>query len=214
MQLISAWSGGKDSCYALMLALAEQSHKLAVLHTMMNENGRISRSHALPLWLLQQHASALQVAHCATPATWGDYESVYIDTLKNLKQRHATDAVVFGDIDIQSHRDWEEKVCTASEHEALLPLWQRARKDLVYDMIDSGIHAIITSCNTYLGEDFLGRVISRELVADLEEKGVDVCGENGEYHTLVLDCPLFTEAISLPPYEKCTHEHYCFLTWE
>lgn len=213
MKLISSWSGGKDSCYALMQALKEQPSTLAVLLTMMNESGKVSRSHGIAQSLLAQQAHALSVPLSLVAATWHDYEAQFISTLKQLKHTYHTHAVVFGDIDIQPHRAWEEKVCAASQQQAVLPLWQQDRKALVHAMIDSGIHAIITSCHADLGESFLGRTLSKDLVAEMEEKGVDVCGENGEYHTLVLDCPLFASAITLPEYKKQRHENYWFLTW-
>jgi len=212
MRLISSWSGGKDSCYALMLALA-QGNTLHALLNMMNENGEVSRSHGLPLSLLQQQAKALAVSLLGVPATWNAYEESYIKALGELKITHNAGGVVFGDIDIESHRAWEEKVCNANHLKALLPLWQQDRKELVYAMIDSGIKAIIVSCNTHLGETFLGREITRELIVELEQKGVDVCGENGEYHTAVTYCPLFLEPLKVPSYTKKTYKDYCFINW-
>ena len=59
------------------------------------------------------------------------------------------------------------------------------------------IVAIIVSCNDHLGQDFLGKIINAETIIELENKGVDVCGENGEFHTVVLDCPLFARPIEV-----------------
>jgi len=212
MKIISSWSGGKDSCYALFLAL-KKGHRLEVILNMMNENKKVSRSHGIALEILQEQAKSLGVPLYGVPATWGDYEKNYIKALQHLKTKFNTEAVVFGDIDLQPHKDWEEKVCAEVNLEALLPLWQQNRKELVYEMIDSGITAMIVSCNKQLGEPFLGRIITKGLVDELESIGVDACGENGEYHTLVLDCPLFSKPISLPKYKKQTHENYCFITW-
>lgn len=212
--LLCSWSGGKDSCYALMLALSSGQHNLKAVMTMMNENNLVSRSHALPYSILQQHAQQLKVPLVTANATWDDYENEFIATLKTIKKEHATQVMVFGDIDIIYHKEWEEKVCHHSGHTALLPLWQRARKPLVLDMIDAGIEAIICSCNMQLGTRFLGRTINHELVEELEQLGVDVCGENGEFHTLVINCPLFSNGINLPKHTKAIHNDYCFLVWE
>ena len=97
--------------------------------------------------------------------------------------------------------------------EALLPIWQRDRKELVWQMIDAGIEALIVSCNAVLGESFIGRIITRDLVEVLEEKGVDACGENGEYHTAVINCHLFNHRIQLPSYTKACHKDYWFAQW-
>jgi diphthamide synthase (EF-2-diphthine--ammonia ligase) len=81
-------------------------------------------------------------------------------------------------------------------------------------MLSAGIETMIVSCNTVLGEGFLGKMIDESLIPELESQGVDVCGENGEFHTLVINCPLFKNRILLPPYHKVKHEEYWFLQWE
>ncbi|RPE08293.1 diphthine--ammonia ligase [Chitinophaga lutea] len=210
INVIASWSGGKDSCFALMQAV-QQGHSPVALLNVLNENGRISRSHGLPTSILQQQADALDLPLHTVASSWQDYEKNFIATLKTTADEHAAQAVVFGDIDLQPHRDWEEKVCAAAGLKALLPLWQQERKMLVYRMLQEGIRCMIVSCNTHLGEDFLGRVMDDVLIAELEEKGVDVCGENGEFHTVVLDCPLFATPVQLPPFTKVRHEDYWFL---
>lgn len=208
-----SWSGGKDSCYALLLSIAKGLIPRAILN-MMNEDGKISRSHGLPASLLNQQAAALGLPLIAIPSTWEDYQANFITALKKLKVAYAIEAMVFGDIDLQEHRDWEEMVCAAAGLSAILPLWQRDRKELVLEMLDRPIEAIIVSCNEVMGPRFLGRTIDRSLVAELEAIGVDPCGETGEYHTLVLNCPLFTHRIDIPPYTTTNHNGYHFIQWE
>ena len=213
MNISCSWSGGKDSCYALMLALRQQ-HQLKAVVNMMNENGVISRSHGLPKKVLQQQADALQVPLIAQPTSWNDYQMHFIDTLQKLKNEFSVDAMVFGDIDLQEHRDWEEMVCAKAQLQAMLPIWKRDRAELVQQMLDEEIEAMIVSCNTQMGERFLGKTISATLVVELENLGVDVCGENGEYHTVVINCPLFKKRIELPGYTTVLHENYWFLQWQ
>lgn len=208
-----SWSGGKDSCYALMQAI-QQGNQLKTLVNMMNENGRISRSHGLPLSILQQQASAMDVPVIATPTSWNDYKFHFVNMLQQIKEQYKVEAMVFGDIDLQPHRDWEEMVCAEAGLTAMLPLWQQDRRALVNQMIQNGIEAIIVSCNTQMGESFLGRTINYELVDELEKAGIDACGENGEYHTVVVNCPLFSQPVQLPSCEKVQHENYWFLDWK
>ena len=213
MKVLSSWSGGKDSCYALMKAV-EQGLQPTVLLNMMNENGKVSRSHGIPLSILQQQAKQMQVPLVAIPATWSEYEKNYISTLLDIKEKYQIEGVVFGDIDLEPHRAWEEKVCNAANLKAFLPLWQKDRVDLVYQMIDAGIETMIVSCNLQMTEKYLGRMMTKELVIELQEKGIDPCGENGEFHTLVIYCPLFKSKINVPEFRKVTYENYCFLVWE
>jgi diphthine-ammonia ligase len=213
MRVLSSWSGGKDSCFALMKA-AEQGLKPTVLLNMMNENGKVSRSHGIPFSVLEQQAKQIGVPLVAVPASWNDYEKNYIAILHDIKKQYEIEGVVFGDIDLEPHREWEEKVCNAAELKAFLPLWQQDRVNLVFQMIDSGIETMIVSCNLEMGEAYLGKIVTKELALELQQKGIDACGENGEYHTLVLNCPLFKEKIILPKYQKQKYEKYCFIVWD
>lgn len=212
MKLLSSWSGGKDSCYAFIKEI-EKGHQPVALLNVMNENGKISRSHGITLAILEQQAKAMNLALETCKASWENYEETFINKLKEVKNKHQLEAAVFGDIDIESHKAWEEKVCNAAQLNPLLPLWQGNRRQLVIDMINKGIKAIIVSCNTTLGKGFLGREIDLTILDELEVLGVDCCGENGEYHTLVVDCPIFKNPINLPSYQKVQHENYCFITW-
>jgi diphthine-ammonia ligase len=77
-------------------------------------------------------------------------------------------------------------------------------------MLASGIETMIVSCNAIMGERFLGKILTTELIDELEALGVDACGENGEFHTLVLNCPLFNNKIEVTVNEKLLHENYWF----
>ena len=213
MNFVTSWSGGKDSCYAMMQAI-KQGLIPKVLLNMMNENGKISRSHGLPLSILNQQAQKMQLPIETVPATWGDYEEKFITILKSLKAKFDLEAAVFGDIDLQAHRDWEEKVCQAASLKAVLPLWQQDRIALVNEMIENGIETMIVSCNTIMGESYLGKILTKELALELLEKGIDPCGENGEFHTMVINCPLFSDKITLPAFTTTVHNDYCFVVWE
>jgi diphthine-ammonia ligase len=134
----------------------------------------------------------------------------FTNALKELKEGFNGSHAVFGDIDLQAHRDWEEKVCANAGLYALLPLWKQERRALVIQMLEAGIQTIIVSCNELMGERFIGQPITPALVDELELSGIDACGENGEYHTLVLDCPLFTSRIDVNVVEKVKHEGFWF----
>ena len=213
MNFVTSWSGGKDSCYAMMQSIL-QGFIPKVLLNMMNENGKVSRSHGLPLSILNQQAQKMGLPLEGIPATWGDYEAKFIAVLKMLKAKYDLEVAVFGDIDLQPHKDWEDKVCAAASLKAILPLWQQDRIVLVNQMLENGIVTMIVSCNTMMGEQYLGKILTKELAQELHEKGIDPCGENGEFHTLVLNCPLFSGAIELPAFTKITYENYCFIVWE
>jgi len=209
MSFLCSWSGGKDSCYAMHMAL-DKGYKPSVLLNVLNEFGDRSRSHGIPKDILETQADSMKLPIHFFESTWNDYEKLYIKNLKSLTNMYNLKSAVFGDIDIQSHREWEEKVSMAAGLKAILPIWQQSRKQLVLDMIDYGIEAIIVSCNKTLGPDFLGRTIDQELIKDLEALDVDACGENGEYHTLVTNAPLFSQRLNVQVIGKETSSNYNF----
>jgi diphthine-ammonia ligase len=207
-----SWSGGKDSCYALMLAKA-MGYVPVVLLNMMNENGRISRSHGLSHEILNRQAHEAGLPLVTIPSSWEYYEKNFIDILIQMKSEYNLHGMVFGDIDIQVHRDWEEKVCKKADIEAILPLWKKERNELATEMIAAGIESMIVSCNSNLGEEFLGKFYNIELIRQLDHSEIDACGENGEFHSLVINCPLFKNRIHIPEYTKNTHRDYWFINW-
>jgi len=207
--LVCSWSGGKDSCYALMQAIY-LGYTPKVLLNVLNEEGKISRSHGIPANILRTQASLAALPIHLISSSWQDYEKYFTNALNELKEKYQLTYAVFGDIDLQAHRDWEEKVCASSALSAVLPLWKQDRRTLVNRMLESGIETMIVSCNEVMGEKFIGRVIDTRLVDELESLGVDPCGENGEYHTLVLDCPLFSERLNASVSNVLYHEHYWF----
>ncbi len=209
MNFLCSWSGGKDSCYAYYKAV-EQGYGPTVLLNVMNEFGDRSRSHGITKEILEAQANAMGVPIHFFNSTWKDYEENYIENLKQLAKTFPITHAIFGDIDIESHRAWEEKVAQAANLKAVLPLWQGNRKQLVLDMIATGLEAMIVSCNQCLGPEFLGRTIDEALIDDLENKGVDVCGENGEFHTLVVNAPFFKHRIEVEIVEKKQSSNYNF----
>lgn len=206
---LCSWSGGKDSCFALMQAI-NSGYKPEVLLNVLNEEGKISRSHGIPAAILEAQANAAGVPIHLMSSSWADYERNFTAALQTLKEQYALTHAVFGDIDLQPHRDWEEKVCGNAGLIAVLPLWQQDRRQLVSQMLDAGIETMIVSCNEVMGERFLGKIITPALVDELEQLGVDACGENGEFHTLVLNCPLFSRGIHVDVMDTVKHESYWF----
>jgi uncharacterized protein (TIGR00290 family) len=196
MRSICSWSGGKDSVLALQLAMDQGATPVA-LFTMLDESGKRSRSHGLPLHILEAQASALGLPLITRSATWDNYTDRFIEGLKQCVLAGG-EACLFGDIDIESHRQWCEAACVAAGISASLPLWQRPRRELLAEFLQRGYTArIVVVRNTKMSPIFLGRRLDQGLVAELEVLEVDACGENGEYHTVVTDGPLFSKAIRL-----------------
>lgn len=185
-----SWSGGKDSCLALWRAV-QRGARLASLVTMLTEDGQRSRSHGLPLVVLQAHADAIGVPLLSRAASWDNYESAFVDLLREAKGLGAA-AAVFGDIDIPRHRQWEEDVCAQATLRAELPLWQEDRLSLLAEFWAAGFQCrIVVAREGVVDHPYLGRMLDAPTAAELAGAGIDACGENGEFHTLVTGGPLF-----------------------
>ncbi len=194
MKAFCSWSGGKDSCLALGRAI-KNGYEITHLLTMFDETGIRSRSHSVSLEVMRAQADALGLELVAPSASWQSYEPVFIEELKRLKAQNF-DHAIFGDIDLQAHRNWEEKVCAAAGVEAVLPLWNENRMDLVNEFWREGFRSVVICVNEkYLDKSFCGRVFDEKFVKDLPE-GVDACGENGEFHTFVFDGKIFKNPVS------------------
>jgi uncharacterized protein (TIGR00290 family) len=186
---LCSFSGGKDSCLALWRA-QQQGIDVRTLLVMFEESGERSRSHAIPLAVIERQAQALGLSLLTRGAGWQSYESVFTDALRSLRAT-GHEAAVFGDIDLQAHRDWEERVCAAAGITPVLPLWGCDRMALAREVMEAGFRAVVVCVDgRYLGDEFCGREYNASFLSDLPA-GVDACGENGEFHTFVFDGPNF-----------------------
>lgn len=210
---LTSWSGGKDSAYAFWCASQHGATPVGLLN-MLAETGERSRSHGLPPSVLQAQAAALGLPIAFGQAGWNDYEQVWVAQTEHLAASTCATHVVFGDIDLEAHRDWEEQVCSQAALSAWLPLWQQPRLKLLEDMLHIGMQALIVSARADC-IDVLGETLSPAVIRSLTERGVDACGENGEYHTCVTHMPHFKHAITLTHGDKrISPEGYGFLSVE
>ncbi len=204
-----SWSGGKDSCFALYRAIREGC-LVRLLFTMLSEEGNGSRSHGLSIDILKAQSQALGIPLVSGAATWDGYEEQFTLALKRFRDSGIRTGV-FGDIDIEGHREWVERVCASTGMEAYLPLWRSPRRDLLNDFLEKGFKAILVSVKDgTLDRDLLGRVLTKDLVREIEGCGVDASGEQGEFHTVVTAGPLFSGEVRLDLGNQAFHDGYWF----
>jgi len=209
-KFFTSWSGGKDSCLALHRAFTAGA-KPACLLTILSEDGIRSRSHGLRKDVLEAQASAMGIPMLLKCATWAEYESIFVDALQEIS-RQGIKSGVFGDIDFPPHLEWEQKVCSQTDMTAYLPLWECARETLLDEFLALGYKAmIVTVKEEKLDRKFLGKIIDRDMIAEFQKIGIDPCGENGEYHTLVVDGPLFKKPLPIETGACQEHAGYCMI---
>lgn len=191
-----SWSAGKDSMLALVLARSTGLRIDSYL-TVCEPDGT-SKSHALPPALVQAQVDALGGRWWPVRTDGEGYAAAFGDALRALRGAGHTH-MVFGDIDLQAHRDWIEPRCLAAGLQPVFPLWGRGRAELAAEVIRRGIRARLVCVDTrWLDSSYAGAAYDEALLARLPE-GVCPCGEGGEFHTFVWDGPGFSAPLMLQP---------------
>ncbi len=208
--VFASWSGGKDSCLALHRAVQAGASPSALL-TLFIEGGDRSHSHGLRRAVVEAQAAAMDLPLVARAASWAGYESAFENALAELRES-GVQGGVFGDIDLEDHRAWVERVCARAGLTAWEPLWGAARLDLLREFIDDGFRATVVSLKDgLLSPALLGRELDWDLIAEFEAAGIDVSGEKGEYHTVVTGGPLFSRPLAIKPKDRVLRSGYWFL---
>jgi diphthine-ammonia ligase len=190
-----SWSGGKDSCAALIRARA--SFDIVAMVTMFDEEAARSRSHGLRPEVLAAQADRLGLRRITGRCTWETYDAAFSKALASVAAEGLTH-VIFGDILFDEHRRWAERMCEPHGLTAVEPLFGCSTEVLFEEWVASGADALIVTARCeFLDETWLGRPLRRELLSAFTRLGVDPCGERGEYHTVVTNSPLFDAPLRL-----------------
>ena len=195
-KFVLSYSGGKDCILALYRKIEQGDIPVALLTT-VKKSSEETWTHGLSFDLLEQVSKSLELPIIYAQCDVSEYEDVFEEKLREAKKMGAT-TVIYGDIDIELHRQWDIDRATNAGLDYELPLWQADREEVVHEFIDNGFKAVIKKVNLEnMNGDFLGKVLDRELIKEIKKTGSDACGENGEYHTFVIDGPLFNSPIEL-----------------
>ena len=201
-----SWSGGKDACVAFHRARTEFDFAVAI--TMMDESGERSRSHGLRRDVMQAQVHALGLEWLTRGCSWDSYEATFIDALHEARRRGVTH-LVCGDILYPEHRAWVEKACGAANLTAVEPIFGTPTIEVYREFLAIGGAAHIVAIEaSKLAPDWLFRQLDEASLPLFEELGVDPCGENGEYHTLVTNCPAFSGPIAVEPGDRVSRSGY------
>lgn len=192
------WSSGKDSALALYKILKDPEFEIHCLLTSVSEQFQRVSMHGVRIELLKQQAKSigllLEIMQIPEMPTMEAYESVMENTLEKLKKQGLTHSV-FGDIFLDDLRKYREDKLAIMGLIGVFPLWKVPTHDLIQEFIVLGFKTIVVCVNErYLDKSFVGRVIDQDFINDLPEN-VDVCGENGEFHTFTFDGPIFAKPI-------------------
>ncbi len=193
-----SWSGGKDGCFACYKAIQE-GFEVTNLLTMMKDEFT-SNFHLIRADILDAQAAAIGIPIIKKETTLEAYDEDFKSALKQLKDS-GVEALVTGDIrEVSGHEEgWLTRICREVGLKTWKPLWMGDTKKIFRDYLDSGFKAIVVRTKLdLLRASWLGRQLDEKFFDDIMTLGnIDPCGENGEYHTLVIDGPIFNQSIKI-----------------
>jgi diphthine-ammonia ligase len=198
VKVFSSWSGGKECALATYKAISQGQEVLYLLN-FISEDGERSRSHGIKASVLALQAEAIGIPLIQIKTSWENYEENFKKVVRKLKDK-GIEGGVFGDIDLEEHREWVERVCREVGIKAFLPLWGIEAEELIEELLKLNFKAIVVA--TRLEENLPGRVLDKALVRQFSKLGSHPCGENGEYHTFVTDGPIFRKALKVTRGER------------
>ncbi len=205
MKAAALFSGGKDSLYSVYLAEKQGvtvEHLITLLPNLPWPSPHAENIEALKI-LAKSMGKHLTIVDFKI-------EGAFIEALKSLE----VDALVAGDINVEAHLAGLKDVCNKTGLELLEPIYGRDTSELFHELFSLGFKALITGVNLkFLGEEWLGFVISEETDAEFLSKigNVDPLGENGEFHTLVLECPLYAKSFKVNSAKKKVAKDMAYL---
>ena len=206
-----SWSGGKDSCFACYKAM-EAGYKVSHLANTISKDYSRVRFHGVEARVIQDQAKAIGIPLLQKKTGAETYEKEFKENIKPVLS-FGVRGLVLGDIHLQDCLEWANKVCKSLGIKAIEPLWGLDPEQIFLDFIASGFEAVVVSTQAnLLGKEWVGRKLNERFLNDLKSLGnIDICGENGEYHTLVTDGPIFKQKIDIKRSREVLRENYWFL---
>jgi len=207
-KVVVSWTGGKDCCFACYKVISEG---FDVSHLLNFRDMKRSGSHEINPELLSAQSQAIGIP--ILQIDFMSYEQEFKKVIRNLNESGAgIEGAVFGHI--ETHKNLVDRICSDLDIKLILPLWKRDSEQTITDFIDAGFETIVYSAKADLfDKEWLGRKIDKRFLSDLHSfnSAVDPCGEYGEYHTFVIDGPLFKNKLRIVDSEKILKDGYWFL---
>jgi diphthine-ammonia ligase len=209
MILAGSWSGGKDSCLACYKTIKE-GHQIRYLLNFISDQYKRCCFHGIEANLIHLQAELIGIPLIQKEVSpdMEKYETEFKAAVSELKTK-GIEGMVFGDIYLEEHRDWVERVCHDLEIVPIEPLWNNSPLKTAEEFIDLGFKAIVVSCKADLfGKDFIGRYVDKDFLQELNIRNICPCGENGEFHTFVIEGPMFKRSIEILESEPVLKEGF------
>ena len=212
-RILLSWSSGKDSAWALHILRQQSEYEIVGLLTTFNQAADRVAMHGVRRSLVEQQAAATGLPLWCVPLPWPcsneRYESLMSETCAQAVAQ-GIQGVAFGDLFLEDVRAYRIRQMAATGLEPVFPLWGVPTTILARKMVAAGLKAILTCVDMRkLDRGFAGRHFNEDLLRELPE-GIDLCGENGEFHSFVYAGPMFGAEISVLPGEVVVRDRFVF----
>ena len=204
MKVASLFSGGKDSAYALYLALSsgwDVEYLVSVFP--WSQDSWMFHYPGIELTKLQAKRIGIKHKILKTP---GD-KNQEVEDLKKFLRKLEIDGIVSGAVASEYQKQRLDFICEDLGIRSFSPLWYKNPETLLKEMIENEFKLMIMSVAAAgFNVGWLGRKIDERCIHDLrilnKKFGVHMSGEGGEFESIVLDCPLFSKPIKIKKARK------------
>ena len=204
MNLVSLFSGGKDSTYSIYKA-KQEGHQIQCLITILplSDESKLLHFPNIEITKLQSKSVGISQLYIKSESNETEIEESLLDeVLKKAKSEYDIDGLVHGGILSEFQKNIFEKACSKLNLKLISPLWHKDQIEYMKNLIESDFHFIITSVSSDgLDDTWLGKEITLEDLSKLEQLGkkfgFNINFEGGEAETLVVDCPLFSQPLKI-----------------
>ncbi len=203
---IASWSGGKDSCLSCYLSVRKGMRVSHLIHF-----DRPNNLHGVDPAMIRLQAELAEIPIIQKRVSQPDFEQEFRETVSDFAGKGAR-GMIFGDIYLEPHKEWVDRTCGELGIEPLEPLWGCRTEDIVRNFLNLGFETVIASGDQKLiDKKFIGRKMDDEFIGYLKSRNLDVCGENGEFHTFVTAGPLFKGRIEITDTAVTSRDGFWFL---
>lgn len=213
IRTLVSWSSGKDSAWALHRLAQDERYKICGLLTTINSAFDRVAMHSTRREVLEAQAAAIGLPLWIVPLPWPCSNKEYEAAMQKVCDQALASgitAIAFGDLFLEDIRKYREDALSDSGLKPLFPIWGADTRDLLSEMIASGLKARVVCVDpNKMSREFAARDLDEAFLRELPV-GVDPCGENGEFHTCVYDGPMFREAVPIESGEVVERDGFVY----
>lgn len=209
-----SWSSGKDAAWTLLRMKQDPSLRVTGLLTTVNAtHGRVTM-HATRERVLEAQARRIGLPLHKVALPWPCSNEIYESRMRRAMAsalEAGVEQIAFGDLQLADVRAYRIEQFAGSGLEPVFPIWRQDTGALARGLVDAGFKAVLCCVDpAQLSPAFIGRTFDHALLEDLPA-GVDPCGENGEFHTCVVDGPVFDEPLAVEAGDVVERDGFWFL---